>query len=203
MYEHYTGASHRFDPPPPGTLIVLRHQVFRVIEVNPVPEVDWTDDERKHIAIRKAASQDQFHPVHVVVRPAHIADDNRGQDKHFRYQRLRHKAFNVYPDEHYPMCAVCHEPMPCRDTLQAREARKAIDEMSRYEDPNRCPECGEVFTRRQKTRTFDENIKIPAGPPVTYHLRRRCYNGAYVYAKRAGVPIETNTSLFDEEATRG
>jgi hypothetical protein len=184
-YQHYDRAFRQYDLPAPGSLIVNKHKVWRVIEVNPIDEPDWTDDERTHVLRHKKAFRAANTPAHIVLRPAKVTSTDvraRDHDKHYRVQRGSLE-WHVYRDEHYPICCQCGEPTPCRELLGKREAEKAIADMSRYEDPNLCPSCQEPFTRRQKTHTFTENIEIPGGPPVTYHMRGKCW-GAAEYEKK-------------------
>lgn len=185
-YWRYDHARRQTELPQPGALIVEHHRVWRVVEVNPVAELDWTDEERKKVGLYKAEYRERYFPSHIVLRPAEVTSTDvraRDRDKHYRVQADASGQWNVYRDEHYPVCNVCGEPTPCRDRIAMREAQDAVARMSRYEDPGRCPSCEEGFTPRQKTYTFDVNIKIPAGPRVTFHRRGECGWAATQYEK--------------------
>lgn len=185
----YVGARACARVPEVGAIVAINHAAFRVLEVNPIPETEWTDDERRFVDLRRPELRDRFVPVYIVVRPAHITGDDptlRQHDRHFRFQAVRMGGLHVYENEHYPVCATCGEPVPCRDQLQAEQARQAVERMSRYEDPGLCPHCQEGFGPRQQTRTFGTNIEIPGGPPVRFHMRRGCQHAAERYAKRCG-----------------
>lgn len=199
---YYMGARYCHEAPPVGALVVIDHQVYRVLSVNPVPEVDWTDEERQHVALRRAEMRDTFAPVHVVVRPVGVDTIHtaHSRDLHFRYQKLRHRSLHVFEDEHYPVCACCQEPMPCREELRKREAEKAIRHMSRYEQPGVCPACGELVTTRQKGRTYPNSV-IPGGAPVTFHVgRRNCRWEADEYAKTVAGEVPIQEALPDPAA---
>ena len=149
-----------------GSLIAIEHAVYRVMELRQRPD----NEDRPNI---------------VVVRPAAITSDDpraRDHDRHFSYGARM--SFDVYRDEHYPICAKCHEPLPCREQMVERVAEASIKKMGRYELAGVCPDCSEVVTARQKARTFSENIEVMFGPPVTFHLRGRCWYGVVEYEKR-------------------
>lgn len=175
------------DKPEPGQLVVMSHKVYRVIELNPVPEVDWTDEDAATMRRYAPEFRDEFVPYYIVLRPVEVDSDDvkaRSHDKHYRVSAGSRYRWPVYRTEHYPVCVKCHEPVPCREELGRREAEQAVAKMSRYEDPGLCPSCQEPFTRRQKTHRFTQNIEIPGGSPVTFHMRRQCFSGAYQYEER-------------------
>jgi hypothetical protein len=69
--------------------------------------------------------------------------------------------------------------------MARRTAEAEAKHADRYMMPGVCPACNEPITSRQKAIvTFDENIEIPGGPPVTFHRRRGCLGGAIGYEKR-------------------
>jgi hypothetical protein len=149
----------------------------------PVDPADWTDADHQRIKIYKPELRAQFAPAYVVLRPVEFAlDDERARrhDRHYRVPAGGH-SWNVFPNEHYPICASCREPTPCREERGRHEAERAIERLGRYEDPDVCPSCLEPFTHRQKAITFTSNIEIPGGPPVTFHRRGKCFSGAYQY----------------------
>lgn len=176
------GTRTSYQPPTVGEHIAWEHAAWRVVEVRPIPEDLWTDEDRDAVARRRASHHDQARPVSIVVRPFRLGDDvkDRNKDVH-----LRHRSgvqWEIYPDAHFPVCAVCHEPLPCREKFGERIAGEAMKRLSRYETAGVCPSCGEVVSARQKCRTFSENLKIPGGPQVTFHVGRygcRCSAAEY------------------------
>lgn len=164
------------------------HAVWRVIETRDIPDDRLTEYQRQHLAsIRPdAVARVRSQLKTVTVRPAHITSDDpraRDHDRHLRPNRLGVDWW-VYEDEHYPVCAQCGEPLPCREQQARRTAEREIANMGRYETPGVCPCCGEPVTGRQKSITFHTNLEIPGGPPVTFHTRRRCHGDATRYETR-------------------
>ncbi|MBP2341052.1 hypothetical protein JOF41_007306 [Saccharothrix coeruleofusca] len=192
------GTRSSYSPPEVGDLVAWNHAAWRVVEVNPVPEDMWTDEEHRNVRLYKPTAGTRVLPVRVVLRPAHLGDDvrTRHRDKHIRH---RHgMEWFVFPTEHYPICARCHEPLPCREQLAAREAEAVIKRMNRYTMPGVCPSCEQPVTIRTKVRTFDENLEMPGGPPVTFHVgRSNCRWDAAAYEKRwvAQDPTNRRTEL--------
>jgi hypothetical protein len=186
-YPHHTTA--QYSPPEPGQLLAFQHAVYRVIEAQQVPEDQWSDDQRSfHDMIQPVYRwRSGAVPVVVVIRPVAITSNDpkvRRHDLHVS-SRNAQPEWRVYRDEHYPVCAACGEPTPCRDRLNKRAAEQAMADMSRYEQPGVCPSCGELVTTRQKSQTFPENLELPGGPPVTFHVgRRECRWAASKYEAR-------------------
>lgn len=170
-----------YSPPPVGALTAIGHAVWRVVDVQPVPSEKWTDEERE--AIEKISHK--YRPHMVVVRPVEITgDDPRARD-HDVHLHAAGATWHVYPDEHYPVCAACGEPLPCREQMAARIAEQSAKYMDRYATEGVCPACQEPVTSRQKSMTFSENLEVPAGPPVTFHVGRGgCRQSAADYEKR-------------------
>lgn len=192
MTEPYLG-THLEGNPQLGTLFAHQHRVWRVVQVRAVPEVDWTDEQRRHAAAFAHPQAAVPGPVDIVAQP--VQQDEEADEWRFRYLSSQHGTLAAFDDEHYPVCATCGEPMPCRDTLAARAARHALEVMERYTDPARCPRCGEVFGPRQHTRTFDTNLYLPGGPPVTFHTgRRECLYSASSYAGQLGTLTGENVA---------
>lgn len=182
---HYNGARLSHGLPNRGDIIVHEHKVYRVVEVRLIDEIEWTKQSRQRVDGYRPDLRHRFVPAHVVVRPIEItSDDPRARDHDLHYRAPAGHCWNVYPNEHYPVCASCNEPTPCREELGRRVAEQAVERLSRYEDPNVCPSCQEPFTARQKTVTFATNVEIPGGPDVTFHRRGKCFSGAYMYEQR-------------------
>lgn len=184
-----------------GDLIAWRHEVWRVLEITLAAEVDWSDDERMFMSRITPEVRDQYAPKHVIVRPARITGTDvrdRDWDVSLRARPGTFRAWRVYPDEHYPVCAQCHEPMPCREEMGRREGEKAMRQVNRYSTPGVCPACNEPITSRQRLlMSFEDNIEVPGGAPVTFHLRAECRGGAIRYEQRwaAADPGNRHTTL--------
>lgn len=109
--------------------------------------------------------------------------------------------------DHAPACRTCGELWPCNHVLDAQKLENTINEIERSErkrDRDRktreqfrarysmesvCPACRQVVTTGQPFRTFDVNAVIANGPPVTYHLSRKCaadtpHHSMHDYLKR-------------------
>lgn len=168
--------------PDPGSLVALGHAVWRVIEVAEVPPADWTQDEREYVARYHRGMR---RPYRVVLRPAGVVgDDPRSRDRDV-HLRACGASWHVYPDDHYPMCASCAEPLPCREQMASKIAAASVRQMDRYSMPGVCPACEEPVTSRQKSLTLPDNLEIPGGPPVTFHAGRvECRYAAREYEKR-------------------
>jgi hypothetical protein len=181
------GARWSSEPVKAGDILARDHKAWRVIEVKERPEEFWTDADRKAMASRR----NPIKPSAIVIRPVEITRDDprsRDHDVHLRYggemQGREYQYLFVYPNKHYPVCAECHEPLPCRDQMAERISTAAGVDMARYELAGVCPACGEVVTHRQSKQTWPDNAVIPAGPPVTFHLRTRCRPSAARYEKQ-------------------
>lgn len=182
-----SGAELRWRRPDPGDLTAFDHAVYRVIEVNDSPADLWSEEQ--HAAVEAALSAGRMAPLPyvAVVRPVEITGDDpraRDRDLHLSSRGASGTTWWVYPNEHYPVCGTCQEPLPCREVLAVDEAAAAIAEMSRYESPDVCPACNQLVALGQHRRTFDVNLEIPGGPPITFHLRQKCFRAAYAYEMR-------------------
>lgn len=177
-YRWHASGTHSTRDPQPGMLWPFEHEVYRIIEVNAVPEDLWTEGD--HATWRAA-------PKMVVVRPARIVGGDvrdRDHDRHFRMGGERAGSLDVYGDEHYPVCAECAEPLPCREQMAERVSAAEAERMARYDTAGVCPACCEVVTNRQASQTWPDNAVVFLGPPVTFHLRGRCLYSAAEYEKQ-------------------
>jgi hypothetical protein len=172
----------------PGDRLELDREVWRVREVRLVPVADWDEgDQRGYQAINGARESEedwQFRPVYLVLAPA-----RGGKLRHVKVRPYRGPRAYVLPS-HYPVCSECGDPWPCRDLEIDAEAGKQMAEVARLESilPGCCWKCGEPVTSRQKSIAFEgENLLLPGGPPVVFHLRRGspyCSSAAVDYDKR-------------------
>lgn len=81
--------------------------------------------------------------------------------------------------EHYPICAVCNDLMPCKHTVIDVIAEHSSDLMEKFSTPGVCPSCREPVTARQRSITYDRNMHGIGD--VTFHLRKKCIHSAYDY----------------------
>lgn len=168
-----------------GSLIAYQHTVYRLVDVWPVPEVDWTDEQHRRVAACPEGRRDTVLPRVYVLRPAGItSEDPRARDHDLHVAPPPYAAWDVYPDEHYPICASCGEPVPCRERHAERVATAEMARVERYTAPGVCPACGEVVSSQQKSLRFAENVVVPGGPPLTFHQRRDCYGDAVDYEEK-------------------
>lgn len=187
--------------PEPGDLIWLRHEVWRVIEVRDKPESDWTEDDHARIRVLKKSVQHERRPFNALIRPVGLDDELdpvkvRNATRSISYRgRSPFPTVHVYRSEHYPVCARCGDPTPCREVLVARDSDRAVKRMARYEDPDRCPACEGVITNRQRSVTFDVNLRVPLGPPVSFHLRQQCRREAANYEKEWSAADPANRQI--------
>lgn len=169
-----------------GELVALEHQVWRVIDIRERAEVDWSEADAQYMAAVVPVLRSAFRPRVMVVRPITVSDEKtaHSQDRHYTIAGSRRYKFDVYPNEHYPICANCHEPLPCRETMAEQVASKEAAKMNRYDQPGVCPACEEVVTHRQQRYRWHENAVVIGGPPVVFHARAQCRYAAIDYENK-------------------
>lgn len=176
--------------PQADDLIPLAHVVYRVLESRRLPRAHWTAEDRG------AVSGGAIEPYVLHLRPVDAVDSEQdvfagtGGAHTFRFDR--------YPSAHYPICADCREPLPCRDQVAAELSAAAIERLSRFEDATRCPACGHAVTRWQRSRTWADNAVIPGGPAVTFHLRSSCRRAAAEYAR--ALTAQASPAILHQES---
>lgn len=177
----------RASTPEAGALIAFDHAVWRVVRVVDWPEVDWPEPYRQYVT-QQAAHGRTVTPVHVTLRPPWRHDHpdpvvQRREDRSVTALPGR-TIWHVVTSEHYAVCVRCQEPMPCRHRHAKHVAAQHMARLARYEIAGSCPACREPITDRQQSITFTENLELPGGPPVTFHLRGRCRGEAEQYEQR-------------------
>jgi hypothetical protein len=190
----------------PGDLIVVDRKVWSVIEVRTDPVVDWHEQDHRYWEwhcgpsevvpgqIRRRKPHEGLSREEWPLRPLGVVSEppGGGRREHFEVRPyLRSRAYVLHP--HYPVCASCGEPYPCSE-LDIKDAEeKASAELTRLEGimPGCCWACAEVVTSRQKSAVFTgENLLLPGGPPVVFHLREKskggvsCLHAAMDYEER-------------------
>lgn len=161
------GADHHMliDKIEPGMILARDHAVYRVIEKHPKPE-------------------DETFPWRLVLRPIAITGDDPRDRDHDQPLKVRTgMRYFTFADEHYPICAKCREPLPCREQMAEQVAEVESKNLDRYSTAGICPSCSETVTARQQSITWQENIVNPFGPPVTFHTRRKCWWDAVNYER--------------------
>lgn len=113
------------------------------------------------------------------MRPMHLDSDPdpvkaASEDVHWGIAR---RSKWVRLPEHYPVCHQCFELCPCSHTVTEKRVEEQVTRMRRYDVPGVCPACRNPVSERQSSRTFDINLVVPGGPPVTFHLRSSCAQG--------------------------
>lgn len=84
----------------------------------------------------------------------------------------------------YPVCSCCGEPAPCRRTITDEAVEQLVTRMRRFEVAGVCPACGLPVSSGQPSVTFPDNVEVPLGPPVTFHLApARCRREAAAYPR--------------------
>jgi len=192
------GTSRTHTPPEPGALIAHEHAVWRVIEITELSREDWTEEDWTEAEVTERRDHGGPPMTIVVLRPVRITStDVRARDHDMHYRWPRHIGWDVYPDEHYPVCSACGEPTPCREKIGQRVGAREMERMERYEVAGVCPACREPVTARQRFLTFPDNVELPGGPPVTFHRRKRClyYAAQYETAWVAADPERRRATL--------
>lgn len=173
-----------------GNYIAAHHAVWRIVRIDEIPPELWTSTETAAVEGVRAPYAAKAAPCQIVVCPWNADPDDRDQHKAFRIGGGtwwgRYRRLPTYPGgAHFPACPTCHEPFPCRDQHGARIAGTHLARMARYETAGVCPSCQEPVTARQKSMTWEDNIEVIAGPPVTFHAgRASCRYAAAQYEKK-------------------
>lgn len=144
-----------------GDLLAFNHQVWRVLETS--------------------LRDDPARPYRIVTRPIKVETIQTHHDSDRHTVWARYSMAYTFPDEHYPVCVKCFEPLPCREQIIQKAMNESQQRTRRYETPNVCPACQEPITNRQLRQTWPENLIALTGQPVTIHLRRECVDEAKRY----------------------
>lgn len=191
----------------PGELVGWRYAVWRVHEVNPVPEVDMTERDwdrlRKDIGDyveggARVERQAKAWPCHLILR--HVAGPLIAKPGEGTFTRLHDGTREVHlgwrPLVHelpiltdpYRVCSCHGHVWPCQEIDLTELAAIDADNFARLEAmhaPGVCAECRELITTRQKTVTFPETSRwLPGAPGPTFHAgKARCWGAAEQYER--------------------
>lgn len=203
---HPVAASPHFGAVPPmGSLVAMFRAVYRVMEIQAVPQVDWDAEDETAYRDYAGGSDQQWRAYKLEVdvgdgidwpyRPYYLVLDEVAPGKglqHLKVKLYRHGVWrwDLLP-EHFPVCGTCREPYPCLHVDAQREAAEAAQEMTELDRKigGVCWHCQEPFTTRtRKLIAFEgENVDLPTGPtPVMFHLRGKggCWAMARAYEAR-------------------
>ena len=174
------GARLLAGPPEPGTLIACRHNVYRTVRYDEVPACMWTESDYEAWETRRRCPY--------VLVAEHVPSGQQCEIRGRATPNIRTGALvpelYTYPNEHYPVCNSCHEPLPCREEVHRQHAERAVAALEKWQRPGVCPCCGEEVTTRQRHQTWP-NIHVPGGPEVTFHIgRERCRESAATYDRK-------------------
>lgn len=167
----------------PGMLLAVPFTPVRVVEVKPLPEDRWTDEERARLS---RVTDEQWRakraPHALTVRagdaPWPTINTHRSDDRHLKTRG--DVTVTVLPDR-YPVCSCCGQLVPCQTAWAEQQATEASARADRYTTPGMCPACQEFISARQHHVVFPHNLHSPIGPPVAFHTRRRCRPSAIRY----------------------
>lgn len=139
------------------------------------------------------------------LRPAHMdPDPNVATDADIHGSLDNTPSIYVLPED-YPVSVKTGEIMPTKETLDAWDEEDRTREHNAFNMPMGCPACGELITQRQHRETFDRNLVVPDGPPVTFHVRAKCwaiggeYKKAIAEENRALEAFTADADTFDWE----
>lgn len=165
--------ARRFDGvPEQGTLLADDHVVWEVVSV-----VEFGSDSDLPGA--------RTHELMLVSRT--------GPASRQRVLTSRYSAWWVYP-RRFPTCSCCGEPAPCRAQLVDDITQRALRDMERFSQAARCPACSQEVAPGQPSKTFPQNLRVPMGPPVSFHIdREMCLSAAAVYERERDATPFTST----------
>lgn len=173
-----------------GMLIPWAHKVYQLVEAREIPEDMWNESENRSMK----SSRDSYIGRGVTIRPRRTlhkpmfytfvpypvpadpveAGRQRKRDRLMWRGWIEESRLPMYPNEHFPVCGKCGEPCPCREVAVEAATTKEMKDSERYSDSTVCPACQEVVTSRQGKESFEVNLVVPGGPPVTFHTRKAC-----------------------------
>jgi len=166
-----------------GALLAYEYRAWRVRSVADLPEQQWSDHDRDR-ALRRGSFPPPV-PYVVVLRPA-TTDQTftaHDDDVHLRVNG-GYWGWRQLP-EHYSVCVCCGDVPPCWEIHAEQIGKAVMARLSRFEVAGICPAFGEPITARQRSITWQDNVELLGGPPVTFHSGRRwCLHAASRYEQK-------------------
>jgi hypothetical protein len=193
--------------PEPGDMIGWRYAAWRVREVQPVQDVDLTDEQRERLDASVAhlspagreAGLARNRPLHLLLRhvsgPLIIKD---GEEAGFKrlHDGSHEISFTSWPHrrrwprllEPHRVCSCHGHVWACQDydrTVLAAHQASRLDQLMATAQPGVCAHCLEVVTTHQRTITFPEESRyVPGAPGPTFHAgRAACWAAAEKYER--------------------
>ncbi len=169
--------------PSVGAVIAWDYAVWHVLSTRPQPESEWEPWERKVWAYCGSPDPWTEAPYEVELVPAAggervVLTVRRVAIRNGRPVYVYDNGIWEYEDpEHYPICACCHGPIPCRTKHAERVAKAAAareaELAAKATSGAMC--CGGEITPGQKLITFPgPNLRAPTAPPPIFHARKSC-----------------------------
>lgn len=178
--------------PTPGDLIALEHAVWHVDRVTPIELSDADRDVwlRAGMPDPKTWKQRPYRVYVTHLGGARPKDCPPGEPVGACDITVRAGQFmrwHIYHNGRWPQCSCCGEPMPCRAELEDAAVEAAAKRLGKLEKrkPGCCWACEEPITKRQQSVVYQgENLDLPTGPAVMFHLCRSCFSSAKSYEER-------------------
>lgn len=157
------GAQRHDGVPVLGALVADEHRVWQVVDIRALGAGVDCPSARTHQLVLEART---------------------GEADRRQVQTNSYGAWWTYPGR-FPVCSCCGEPPPCRGYLVEVAALAELARMRRFEIGGVCPVCGEPVETGQESVSFQTNLEVPLGPPVSFHLQPSvCRRGASDYERR-------------------
>lgn len=120
----------------PGTVVAVDGVSWTVVEVRPLVEGDWDDDDHRH----RSALELACHPDRVLA-PIVLVVAHDDIEQHLRLNiAFQHHSRPVVLAEHHAVCGACRQLWPCRDHLidhQVATFAGLLEQSPTATEPNR------------------------------------------------------------------
>jgi hypothetical protein len=128
-----------------------------------------------------------------------VLESRTGRAARRRLATSAYSAWWVYPGR-FPVCSCCGGPPPCAAQLLDDAVEAEIVRMRRYEISGACPACGRYAGVARQTVTFPDNITVPMGPPVTFHVDTMMCRTAAVEYQRVWLTVHSGAAPLLESS---
>lgn len=175
-----------------GDIVGLYYAAWRVTEVNPVEDVDLSDDDLRDMAIYKPEYRERHRPYYLVLAhvngpiltpmPKTLHDGTR--TVHLRVNRPGGRGEPKVMGDRYQTCSCHGHPWPCQDVLLDEIVTESVARADKLaaKQAGMCWACNDPITSRQRAVSYaGENLDMPGGPPVRFHTRSQCWGSATEY----------------------